>query len=77
MPKLTLYMEADNSLQKIDMATYSAAPHRYELRSGTEADAPLCPYGNHYEWIGYDKVSQEYVRFTKSVFKKLVQAFNT
>jgi hypothetical protein len=60
-------------IRKVTMEEYLRAPDRYELRSGQEEDAPLCPYGNHYQWIGYDKVAGEYIRFTKSVFKKLVQ----
>lgn len=55
------------------MQTYTSDPDRYELRSGQEAAAPACPYGNRYEWVGFDKQTKEYVRFTKSVFKKLVQ----
>jgi len=47
---------------------------RYELREGTTPDAPSCPYGNHYKWIGFDLRKQEYVRFVKSVFKLLVRA---
>ena len=55
------------------MQTYLQNPHRYELRSGLEyADSPSCPFGNSYQWIGYDLQSKEYIRFTKRVFKKLV-----
>ena len=60
-------------LPKVDMAQYLAQPDRYELRSGIADDAPLCPYGNHYTWIGYFLEAQIYVRFTKSVFKLLVR----
>lgn len=59
-------------MEKIDMATYQSAPERYELRSGDSPGAPSCPYGNTYQWIGFDKQNQAYVRFTKSVFKLLV-----
>lgn len=54
------------------MQAYLRAPERYELRSGHEDGAPSCPYGNAYQWIGFDLETQTYVRFTKSVFKKLV-----
>lgn len=54
------------------METYLLAPQRYELRSGDAEGAPFCPYGNQYLWIGYDLELQEYIRFTKSVFKLLV-----
>jgi len=64
-------MEA--SIRKINIQTYTIEPNRYELRSGQESGAPTCPFGNHYQWIGFDKKTQEYIRFTKSVFKKLIQ----
>ena len=63
-------------MRKVNMITYLEEPKRYELRNGNEANAPLCPYGNHYQWIGFDLVTQEYTRFTKSVFKVLVQLQN-
>ncbi len=62
-----------NSLPVITAKIYNQSPDRYELRSGSVSDAPSCPYGNRYEWIGYDKVEKEYVRFSKSVFKRLVR----
>ena len=52
---------------------YISQPERYELREGSAEGAPLYPYGNRFEWVGYDLERQEYVRFTKTVFKKLVQ----
>ena len=55
------------------MEAYLQDPQRYELRSGHEEGAPLCPYGNHFQWIGYDKKTKAYVRFSKSLFKKLVR----
>lgn len=51
---------------------YLESPDRYALRAGTSEGAPLCPYGNHYRWIGFDKEKQAYVRFTKGLFKKLI-----
>ena len=60
-------------MRKVNMEAFNAETDRYELRPGTAADAPLCPYGNHFQWVGYDKEKKEYVRFTKSVFKKLIQ----
>ena len=60
-------------MRKITMAQYLEQPKRFELRSGLASDAPLCPYGNHYQWIGYDREEKEYVRFTKSVFKLLIK----
>lgn len=60
-------------MRKVNMQDYLTQPDRYELRSGSEPGAPLCPYGNPYQWVGYDLVAQEYVRFTKSVFKKVIR----
>ena len=59
-------------MRKVNKATYLENPSRYELRKGTAEGAPLCPYGNHYQWVGFDLEEKEYVRFTKSVFKELV-----
>ena len=64
--------QPSTSLRKVNMKLYSEDPNRYELRSGQEKEAPTCPFGNHYKWIGYDLEAKEYVRFTKSVFKKLI-----
>ena len=60
-------------MRKVTMEQYLQEPGRYELRSGQEQDAPSCPYGNRYQWIGYDLAMQEFVRFTKSVFKLLIK----
>ena len=54
------------------METFLLSPSRYELRSGKNVDAPLCPYGKHYQWIGFDTKTTAYVRVTKSVFKILI-----
>ena len=50
-------------------------PNRFELRSGLESGAPNCPFGNNYKWIGFDTAKNEYVRLSKSVFKKLIHEF--
>jgi len=60
-------------MRKVGMKTYLENPDQYLLKSGQEPDAPDCPYGNRYEWIGFDRKSREYIRFTKSVFKLLVK----
>lgn len=65
-----------DDLVKINMDLYQIDPERYELRSGQTEAAPLCPFGNHYEWLGYDLEKSKYVRFTKSVFKLLVNQMN-
>lgn len=59
-------------MRKVTMKDYLLEPARYELRAGSSAGAPSCPYGNQYEWVGFDRQAREYVRFTKSVFKLLV-----
>ena len=56
-------------IRKVNMEQYLLSPEQYKLVSGDNDGAPLCPYGNHFEWIGYGTISEEYVRFTKSVFK--------
>lgn len=61
------------NLPVVTAEEYNKAPERYELRRGNRADAPLCPFGNQFEWIGFDKVEKQYVRVTKSVFKKLIK----
>lgn len=65
-------MGINPDIRQVNMQEYKLKPDRYELRSGLEQDAPSCPFGNRYEWIGYDLLKKEYVRFTKSVFKKLI-----
>jgi hypothetical protein len=69
-------MTTNIPIPKVDKEAYLLEPDRYELRPGTVEGAPLCPYGNHYQWIGYDKHTGEYLRFTKSVFKKMITEQN-
>ena len=61
-----------HGLPVITAAQFNAAPGRFELRPGDFPDAPPCPFGNQYKWIGYDTQDKRYVRVTKSVFKKLI-----
>ena len=61
-----------DNLPVVGAREFNLCPTRYELRNGTLADTPLCLYGNMFNWIGYDKEEMKYVRFTKSVFKKLI-----
>lgn len=56
--------------KRVNSEMFRENPNRYELRPGTCNGAPLCPYGNHYQWVGYDKLTNQFVRFTKSVYKK-------
>jgi hypothetical protein len=59
-------------LVKIDKEQFVKDQSRYSLVKGTIEGAPLCPYGNHYKWVGYDRETKTFVRFTKSVFLNLV-----
>ena len=61
-----------HNLVVIDSALFRKDPDRYELRPGNTEGAPLCPYGNQYEWIGFDLKNNSFVRFTKSVFKSVL-----
>lgn len=60
------------NLSVITAEVFNLSPDRYELRKGTLPDAPPCPYGHRFKWIGYDKQEMQYVRVTKSVFKRLI-----
>ena len=61
-----------DEIRRVGKAQFDHDRKRYELRKGDEKNAPLCPFGNHFEWVGFDLQESEYVRFTKSVFKVLV-----
>ena len=65
--------EHKNNLPVITAELFDLSPERYELRKGTYPGAPLCPYGNHFSWIGFDKIEMRYVRFSKSVFKRMIR----
>jgi hypothetical protein len=60
-------------MRRVCMDAYDCEPDRYVLRPGHTADAPLCPYGNRYKWVGYDTTTDEYVRYSKRLFIKLVK----
>jgi len=47
-------------LKRIRKVEYDIDPNRYELRSGSETNAPLCPYGNIYKWVVFDLKANEY-----------------
>ena len=59
-------------MRKVNMEQYLVDDSNFELKSGKVEGAPKCPYGNNFEWIGFDKKDKEFVRFTKSVFKILI-----
>ena len=60
-------------MEKVTAEMYDQDPDRYTLVSGHEEGAPTCPYGNMQQWVGYDRVEEKFIRFTKSVFKQLIQ----
>ena len=60
-------------MEKVTAEMYQQDPDRYTLVSGHEEGAPTCPYGNMQKWVGYDRAEEKFIRFTKSVFKQLVQ----
>lgn len=60
------------NIRVVDSASFELDKERYELRTH-DPDAPLCPYGNRREFIGFDKQENSYVRFTKSVLLKFLK----
>ena len=60
------------NLPVITSEVYDLDTNRYELRKGNIKGAPLCPYGNHFKWVGFDKKTMRYIRVTTSVFKRLI-----
>ena len=59
-------------MKRVNAALYALNPARYILVSGLTEGAPTCPFGNHYKFIGFDTEEKVFVRFTKSVFKRLI-----
>lgn len=57
--------------ERVNAASYDAQPTRYILVDGHSAGAPGCPFGNVQELVGYDTKDRVYVRFTKSVYRRL------
>lgn len=60
-------------MTKITAEIYEKDKERYTVVSGHVTGAPTCTFGNVQQWVGYDKKQKRFVRFTKSVFKKLIQ----
>jgi len=60
-------------MEIINANLYSLKPERYTLVSGSITNAPKCPFGNIKKWVGFDLQEKKYVRFTKSVYKKLLK----
>jgi hypothetical protein len=43
------------NLPVITAEVFNLSTERYEIRKGTLPDAPPCPFGNKFKWIGFDK----------------------
>ena len=59
---------------KVTSVEYNADPGRYTLVDGNHPNAPTCASGNRFQLVGFDTSTKQYVRFTKSVFKRLFAA---
>ena len=59
-------------MEKVTAEIFQQDPGRYTLVDGSTHGAPSCKFGNTQDWVGYDKVEKIYVRFTKSVYKRLI-----
>ena len=59
-------------MEKVTAEMYQQDPERYTLMEGSTEGAPTCTFGNKQKWVGYDKDQGTFIRFTKSVYKKLI-----
>lgn len=60
-----------DGIRVIDKRQFDQNPNNFELRVN-DANAPLCRFGNRRKFIGFDKQRNEYIRFTKSVLKRIL-----
>ena len=60
-------------MDKVTAEIYRQNPDRFTLVPGNKEGAPTCSFGNVQQWVGYDNTEKKFIRFTKSVFKQLVQ----
>ena len=67
-----LYDESDQEqkfgVPKIYKIKFEEDPERYELRKGFP-DFPVCPYGNSFSMLGFDKKEKRYVWLVSSIIK--------
>ena len=61
---------------KITAAEFNLDEQRYILVEGSQPNAPLCPFGNRFRFVGFDTKTKQYVRYTKSVFNKIKDKLN-
>ena len=59
-------------MDRVTAEMYAQNPERYTLVEGSTPDAPSCKYGNTLKWVGYDKVNSVFVRYTKTVYNRLI-----
>ena len=59
-------------MDRVTAEMYAQNPERYTLVEGTTQDAPGCKYGNVLKWVGYDQVNNVFVRYTKTVYNRLI-----
>jgi len=60
-----------DGIRIIDKRQFDQNPDDFELRVN-DVNAPLCQFGNRRKLIGFDKQRNEYIRFTKSVLKRIL-----
>jgi len=58
-------------LRVVDVEFYQMDESRYDLRVN-DPEAHLCPYGNKRVYIGFDRYKNNYIRFTKTILRKLL-----
>ncbi len=59
-------------MDRVTAEMYAQNPERYTLVEGNTQGAPSCKYGNVAQWVGYDRVKNVFVRYTKSVYNRLI-----
>lgn len=62
--KTDLVINRQYNMRKVRKQEFD--PERHELRKNF-SDFPPCPYGHTFQALGYDKLKNEYVRFTSSI----------
>lgn len=62
-------------IKKVNAEVFNAEPDRFMLTDGNRHGAPTCPFGNHLPLVGFDISEQQYVRYTKSVYKRIKKSW--
>lgn len=58
-------------IKKVNAEAFDAEPERFILVDGHHEGAPMCSYGNQLPLVGVDIMTKEYVKYTKSVYKRI------